>query len=82
MPEYDADVTVDARELMCPMPIMAATRAIRRMQPDEVLKVMATDRGALSDVPAWAESNGHVLLSTQEDAGTLLFWIRKATDEL
>lgn len=80
MHDLTEDVTVDARELMCPMPIMAATRAIRRMQPDQVLKVLATDRGSLSDMPAWAESNGHDLLSTAEDGPILVFYIRKGSE--
>lgn len=81
MTQPEADVTVDARELMCPMPIMAATRAMRRMEAEQVLQVLATDRGALSDIPAWAESNGHELVRTTDDAGTLTFWIKKAPDE-
>lgn len=80
MSEHTADVTVDARELMCPMPIMAATKAIKRMGGGQVLEVQATDRGALSDIPAWAESNGHELLETSEDGTVLHFWIRKAED--
>ncbi len=80
MQEITVDVTVDARELMCPMPIMAATKAIRRMEPEQVLKVLATDRGSLSDVPAWAETNGHELLSSGEEGSTLIFYIRKGDD--
>ncbi len=80
MPTHEADVTVDARELMCPMPIMAATKAIKRMDGGQVLEVMATDRGALSDIPAWAEASGHDLLETAEDGTILRFWIRKAED--
>ena len=33
MSEITEDVLVDARELMCPMPVMAATKAVRRMDP-------------------------------------------------
>ena len=77
MQQITEDVLVDARELMCPMPVMAATKAIRRMEPDQVLKVMATDRGALSDIPAWAESTGNALLDSGEVDGALVFYIRK-----
>jgi tRNA 2-thiouridine synthesizing protein A len=65
---------------MCPMPIMAAGKAIRRMEPEQVLKVLATDRGSLSDIPAWAEVNGHDLLSALEEGSTLVFHIRKGGD--
>ena len=82
MPQhYTEDILVDARDLMCPMPVMAAAKAMRRMQPDQVLKVMATDRGALSDIPAWAESTGNELLSSIEDGSTLVFYIRKSPED-
>ncbi len=62
---------------MCPMPVMAATKAIRRMEEGQVLKVMATDRGALSDIPAWADSTGNELIDSGEVDGDLVFYIRK-----
>jgi tRNA 2-thiouridine synthesizing protein A len=76
----DVDDTVDARDLMCPMPVLAATKAMRLLQPGQVLKVLATDRGALSDMPAWADDNGHELLSSGTDGATLVFYIRKAAE--
>jgi len=75
------DVLVDARELMCPMPVMAATKAMRKLEPGQVMKVMATDRGALSDIPAWAESTGNEMLSQEEAGGDLVFFIRKSDDD-
>jgi TusA-related sulfurtransferase len=78
MQQITEDVLVDARELMCPMPVMAATKAMRRMQPHQILKVMATDRGALSDIPAWAESTGNELMDSGEADGALVFYIRKS----
>ena len=81
MQQITEDVLVDARELMCPMPVMAATKAIRRMETDQVLKVMATDRGALSDIPAWAESTGNELVDSGEVDGALVFYIRKVDQD-
>jgi tRNA 2-thiouridine synthesizing protein A len=75
------DKLVDARDLMCPMPVMAATRAMRRLTPGQVLKVLATDRGSLADIPAWAEENGDELLSSGEDGGVFSFLVRKGADE-
>lgn len=72
---------VDARDLMCPMPMMAAAKAMRRLEPDQVLKVMATDRGALSDIPAWAGSSGHEVLSSGEEEGVFVFYVRRGGQE-
>jgi TusA-related sulfurtransferase len=46
-----------------------------------VLKVMATDRGSLADIPAWAEANGDELLQSGEDSGIFVFYVRKAPAE-
>ncbi|WP_299446845.1 sulfurtransferase TusA family protein [uncultured Phycicoccus sp.] len=81
MSDITEDVLVDARELMCPMPVMAATKAARRMDPGQVLKVMATDKGALSDIPAWAESNGHELIEQLTVGSDLVFFIRTGTPD-
>lgn len=71
------DEVVDARNLMCPMPVLAATKAIRLIEPGQVIKVMATDKGSLSDMPAWADDSGNELLSSGTEDGVFVFYIRK-----
>jgi TusA-related sulfurtransferase len=77
--EITVDETVDARNLMCPMPVLAATKAMRLLEPGQVLKVLATDKGALSDIPAWAEDTENVLLSSVTEDGVFAFYIRKGS---
>jgi tRNA 2-thiouridine synthesizing protein A len=74
------DRLVDARNLLCPMPVLAANKEMRLAEPSQVVKVLATDRGALADIPAWAEDTGNELLATAEEDGALAFWVRKAND--
>ena len=81
MQNITEDKLVDARDLMCPMPVMAATKAMRRLTPGQVLKVLATDRGSLADIPAWAEENGDELIDSGEDSGVFVFYVRKAAGE-
>lgn len=78
--DIHVDEFVDARDLMCPMPVLAATKAMRRLGPTQVIKVLATDKGALSDIPAWAEDNGYELLSSGIEDGILVFFIRKTEE--
>jgi TusA-related sulfurtransferase len=42
-----------------------------------VLKILATDRGSIADVPAWSESTGNTLLNWHEDGDTLVFYVQK-----
>ena len=71
------DLVLDARGLLCPMPIVKTAKAMKELEPGQVLKVMATDRGAITDVPAWAETTGNELLESHEEDGVLVFHLRK-----
>jgi TusA-related sulfurtransferase len=48
------------------------------IQSGEVLELLATDRGSLSDVKAWAQNGRHQLLQTLVEDGVLKFYIQKA----
>lgn len=68
---------LDAKGLACPMPIVKTKKAINELEAGEVLEIHATDKGAKSDLAAWAKSGGHELLEDSEDDGVLKFWIKK-----
>ena len=60
--------TLDARNLLCPMPVIRVQNAMESLAPGDVLEVLCTDPGAMSDVPAWCRVNGHEVLEAVEDA--------------
>ncbi|WP_028311079.1 sulfurtransferase TusA family protein [Derxia gummosa] len=57
---------VDARGLMCPLPILRAKKALTDLQSGEVLKVIATDGGSVRDFQAFAKQTGNALLAQIE----------------
>jgi TusA-related sulfurtransferase len=60
------------------MPIVKLSKAIKELEPGQVLMLEATDPGAIADVAAWAKNTGHTLLD-QDKVGTVMrFWIQKA----
>jgi tRNA 2-thiouridine synthesizing protein A len=61
------------------MPIVRASQAITSLQDGQVLKILATDRGAIADVPAWAGDTGNEVLSSSEEDGALVFFVRKGS---
>ena len=79
--ELRADHVVDARGTLCPMPIVLANKAMKALAIGEVLKILATDKGAIKDFPAWADDTGNELLSSGEEDGALVFLIRKGEDD-
>jgi TusA-related sulfurtransferase len=72
---------VDTRGMLCPMPIVLANKAMKHLQVGDVMKVLATDKGALKDFPAWADDTGNELLSSGEEGGALAFYIRKGDED-
>ena len=71
------DLELDARGLLCPMPIVKTAKAMKELEPGAVLKLTATDRGSLTDIPAWCETTGNELLAHHEEGDALVFLIRK-----
>jgi TusA-related sulfurtransferase len=78
VPPRVADVTVDARGTLCPMPIVLLNRVMTSARPGTIVKLLATDRGARADVPAWADDTENELLEAGEESGALVFWLRKS----
>lgn len=59
-------VTVDARGLLCPLPIIALAKAAATRGPGTVLTVLCTDPAARIDVPAWARMTGNAWLGEHD----------------
>lgn len=72
-----ADVTVDARNLQCPMPVLKISKAMKDLDAGQTAELIATDRGALSDIPAWSSDMGHSLKEQFEEGGEIHFIIEK-----
>ena len=75
------DRTLDARGLLCPMPIVKVGMEMKTLADGQVLKVLTTDRGAIADFPAWAEDSGNQLLDWRDEGGLLVFFLRKGAGE-
>lgn len=60
---------LDARRLLCPMPVIRAQDAIAGLAAGDILDVVCTDPGALQDVPAWCRVHGHKILAAEQVDG-------------
>lgn len=72
-----ADHTLDARNLLCPMPVLKARKAITGLAKEQTLEVLATDPGSVADFKAFCQSTGHTLVESGQDAGVYRFLIRR-----
>ena len=72
------DSTLDCSGLACPMPILKTKKAVDALQVGQVLKMVATDPGSVSDVEAWTAKTGHALLGHEKEGDQFVFFIKKA----
>lgn len=72
------DTELDARGLNCPLPILRAKKALNGLVAGKVLKITATDPGAVKDFQAFAKQTGNELLASDETSGEYVFFLRKA----
>lgn len=70
---------LDARNLLCPMPVIRTQNLVRTLSPGDTVDVSCTDPGALVDIPAWCRINGHEIIEARiqdPDTHELLITVR------
>jgi tRNA 2-thiouridine synthesizing protein A len=75
MTTFDKDL--DVRGLNCPLPILRAKKALTELGSGQVLRVLATDPGAVKDFQAFAKQTGNQLLSHAEENKVFTFFMKK-----
>ena len=70
--------TLDARNSLCPLPVIKTQNKVAELQAGDVLEVTCTDPGALSDIPAWCRINGHLVMRTEENDEEVIIVIKVA----
>lgn len=71
-----ASYTLDARNMLCPMPVIKAQNRVAELEPGDILDVVCTDPGAMNDIPAWCRINGHEVIEAREDGDEVVVTIR------
>jgi len=71
------DRVLDCSGLLCPLPVIRTSKAIKEIGIGQVLKVLATDPGAPADMEAWALQTGTELIAAHEADGTYVFFFRR-----
>ncbi len=72
----EKDATLDAKGLMCPMPIVQLAKKVKELKSGQVLELLADDVGAKEDVPAWCNRTGHQLVGQEEEGKLFRFYIK------
>lgn len=67
--------TLNARNLLCPMPVIRTQDKVNTLAPGDVLQVVCTDPGALNDIPAWCRINGHKVIDSKREDDEVIITI-------
>ncbi len=62
------DAELDARGLLCPLPVLKARKRLGALAPGAVLRVLADDPAALVDIPHFCAEAGHALVGRRTSA--------------
>jgi tRNA 2-thiouridine synthesizing protein A len=73
-----SDTVLNLRGLKCPLPALKTRKALTRLQAGDALVVECTDPLAAIDIPNLIRETGDLLEASRQDAGLLVFSIRKA----
>ena len=71
------DKELDARGLNCPLPILRTKKSLNDMLSGQVLRVLATDPGAVRDLQAFSKQTGNELLSSEAATSEFVFFMKK-----
>lgn len=70
--------SLDARGLLCPLPVLKVQKRMRTLSQGEVLTVLTDDPAAAIDVPHYCAESGNELVATEDHQTGNRFQIRKA----
>ena len=63
--------TLDVKGENCPMPVIKTKQKIDNLTSGDVLRIIATDSGSVSDIKGWAENTDDVELIEQVEEDNL-----------
>jgi tRNA 2-thiouridine synthesizing protein A len=72
------DVFLDARGLVCPMPLIKTRQALMVVGRGATVCVLATDPDSVADFTNFCDATGHRLVSSEQKGGLFVYVIEKA----
>ena len=70
---------LDARGLLCPLPVLKARKRLKDLARGDVLRMHADDPAARIDVPHFCNESGNILRGTIDQGdGSFIYDIEKA----
>lgn len=71
------DLQLNLQGLMCPLPVVKISQAIKDVPVGGIIEATATDPGIMADIPAWAKSTGNEMLKVEKEGKVIRFWVKR-----
>ncbi len=75
--EEEFDRELDASGMGCPKPIMRTMQVLNEMEVGEILHIISTDKGSMSNFPSLAQTTGNELLEKRIVGDKFHFLLQK-----
>ena len=72
-----ADQVLDCSGMACPLPVVKTSQAIKKIEPGQILELLATDPGVEPDMRAWTGRTGNELLRISKNGEVFHVLIRR-----
>ena len=72
------DQVLDCTGMLCPMPIVKTSKAMKELQHGQILKMISTDAGSPPDIEAWSRQTSNELLRSTTEDGKFVFFLKKS----
>ena len=73
----NVDLELDLKGLLCPMPMVKVSQSIGDVPVGGIIRAVATDAGAMADIPAWAKSTGNEIVSAEKEGDEYVFFVKR-----
>lgn len=77
MGEDISKIDIDARGLICPLPVLRLRKALASAGDGTVLRMLADDPVAVVDVAHFCREAGHTLLAQEPAGDAMLYVVRR-----
>ena len=72
-----ADRTLDCVHMLCPMPILKISKAIKEVEIGQTLLLLADDPGAKPDMDTWTRRMGQDLVGFEQEGKLMRFLVKR-----
>ncbi len=69
--------TLDAKNLLCPLPVIRLQEKISQAKKGDIIKVIATDMGVKYDIPAWCKVHNHKIIKISTNDNKIFITVKK-----